>query len=94
MAEKKVAEEKVADRIWDLIKDLDLEIFALPNQTVSMHCKREDILPNEVHLVLKSTAVLPALEEALRKAKIAKNEAWEISQASRYTILKLVPKLY
>jgi hypothetical protein len=92
MAEKKV-EVKESDRIWDLIKDLPIELYALPGQTVEMHCERRDILPNEVHLLLKSSAVLPALEEALKRVKLAKNEAFEISQASVYTILKIVPKL-
>jgi hypothetical protein len=85
-------EETKADKIWNKIKDAQLEIFALPNQTVSMHVKRVNIDPNEVHLILKSSAALPALEDVLRKVPLEQNEMFDVSQAAHYTVLKIIPK--
>jgi hypothetical protein len=82
-----------ADSIWEKIKDQPIEMFALPGQTVSMHCKRVNIDPNEVHLILKSTAALPALEGVLRGVKLGDNEMFDISQAAHYTVVKIVPKV-
>jgi hypothetical protein len=85
-------EPSKADQLWEKIKDAPIEMFALPGQTVAMHCKRVNIDPNEVHLMLKSTAALPALEEVLRKIPLGQNEMFDISQAAHYTVLKVVPK--
>ena len=86
-------EPSQADQIWDKIKDQTIEMFALPNQTVAMHCKRVDIAPNEVHLILKSSAALPALEGVLRGVKLGENEMFDVSQAAHYTVLKVVPQV-
>jgi hypothetical protein len=90
-------EVRQSDVIWNKIKNLPLEIFALADQEVHMYCKREIIQdPDTVYVLLKSTAVLPALEETLMKVKLKekelKNLMFELGQASRYTTIKLVPK--
>lgn len=67
---KSVDEKKsttTSDKIWGEIKDLSLDLFALPNQKVSMHTKRVEISPEMVHLTLSSQAVLASLETALGK---------------------------
>ena len=88
-------EEIVSEKIWNKIKDVLIDIFALPNQTISMHTVREksldDAMQDAVHLKLKSLAVLPALEEALGKISLGKNEKgqnliFEISQMDKYTV--------
>ena len=86
-------EPSPADQIWEKIKEQTIEMFALPNQTVTMHCKRVDITPHELHLILKSSAALPALEGVLRGVKLGENEMFDISQAAHYTVLKIVPKV-
>lgn len=58
---------KEADAIWKEIANLKLDIFSLPNQTVSMHAVPETVEPSALYLNLKSTSVLPALETALGK---------------------------
>ena len=61
--------EKTDIKLWDKIKDLPMDIFALPNQTIKDHAKHEegmdDMFPNAIFLTLNSTAAYPALEEAL-----------------------------
>lgn len=94
---KTQAEVTKASKLWDKIKDIPLEIFALPNQTVKDHIKREEameaIFPNDVYVTLRSQAVLPALENALCNVKLGKNEKIDISQSNRYTVIKIVPKV-
>jgi hypothetical protein len=70
MVSKAVKEEvtlNMADKIWNEIKSQELEIFALPNQTVNMYCTPVDIEPSKLYLDVPVSAVLPALEQLLWK---------------------------
>jgi len=96
------AEEKTGVKLWDKIKDLPMDIFALPNQTIKDHAKHEegmdDVFPNAVFLTLRSAAAYPALEEALgiaqarNQVKLAKTEKFELSQQAKYTVVKVVSR--
>jgi|SRR5690606_3371423 len=92
----KVAEQTKAAKIWEKIKNAPIEIYALPNQVVSDHVKREQKLevavPDSLHLTLKSAAVLPALEESLNRVRLGAGERFEINQQSLYTVVRIVPK--
>lgn len=57
----------VAGDIWNEIKNLNIDMFALPNQKVWMHCHPIMIEPTKLYLVTNSSAVLPSLETALGK---------------------------
>lgn len=57
----------LAGEIWNEIKDKSIEMFALPDQKVNMHCHPVDIEPSKLYLLTTSTAVLPSLETALGK---------------------------
>jgi hypothetical protein len=57
----------VAGEIWNEIKDRTIEMFALPNQVVSMHVHPINIEPSKLYLTLNSTSVLPSLETAIGK---------------------------
>lgn len=85
--------ESQADKIWNMVKGLPLDIYGLADQTVEMHVKRVSILPDQVHLILKSGAVLPALEEALSKVRLSPTDRFELDRQVTYTILKIVPKV-
>ncbi len=98
----KVEEKTAAEKIWEQIKDIPIDIFALPNQTVEMHVKRdarlEKAMPDAVHVKLKSAAVLPALEEALGKvrlpaSKVGLPQMFEFSSLDAYTVIKIVPRI-
>jgi hypothetical protein len=70
VAEKPVEKKSVvkplvktaADQIWDEIKDLRIEMFALPEQRVHMYCKPVAIEPSKLFLLVSAGAVLTALE--------------------------------
>lgn len=55
----------VAGEIWTEIKDRPIEMFALPDQVVNMHCHPVSIEPSKLYLLTNSTAVLPSLENAI-----------------------------
>lgn len=57
----------VAGEIWSEIKEKDIEMFGLPNQTVQLHVKPVVVDPEKLYVTLNSSAVLPSLEVALGK---------------------------
>jgi thiol-disulfide isomerase/thioredoxin len=59
--------DTVAGEIWGEIKDKNIEMFALPNQVVSMHVRPVPIEPSKLYLTASSTSVLPSLETAIGK---------------------------
>lgn len=63
--EKKPETKTAADKIWDEIKDLKIEMFALPNQQVHHYCKPVSIDPDKLFLVVTAGSVLPSLETAI-----------------------------
>lgn len=69
-----------SDKIWSEVKDVQLDIFALPFQTVSMHASRMVVEPTRLYVTLKSSAVLPALELAL-------GTKFDIVQAEKFIII-------
>lgn len=54
-----------ADKLWNQIKDLKIEMFALPDQTVSKYCIKAVVEPSKLYLLSNVGAFLPALEMAL-----------------------------
>lgn len=63
--EKKTESKTVAEKIWDEIKDLEIEMFALPNQQVHHYCKPVSIDPSKLFLTFTVGSVLPSLEAAV-----------------------------
>ena len=55
----------MADKIWNEIKDKKMDMFALPEATVSTYCSPQNIDPSKCYLITRATAALPALETAL-----------------------------
>lgn len=58
-------ENTTAGAIWSEIKGRPIDMFALPNQTVDMHCHPIPVEPSKLYLLINSSAVLPALETAV-----------------------------
>ncbi len=54
-----------AEKIWDEIKDKQVNMFALPNQSVNKYLTPVSIDPNKLYVTFTVTAILPALESAL-----------------------------
>jgi hypothetical protein len=57
--------ETEADKIWDEIKCKQIAMFALPGQVVEQHVEKLPVPGNQLLIKMKSSAVLPALEQAL-----------------------------
>ncbi len=72
-----------SDKIWNEIKDLQINIFALPNQTVGQHVKRVEINTNELHLKLNSSAAISSLEEKLGQY----SKSLKLETAGEYVII-------
>lgn len=85
--------ETEADKIWTQIKDLKIQLFALPAQKIEENVVRMPVSDDEVCLKLKSQAVLPALEEALKDVPIEENKMWEVVQTTKYTIVRKAAKV-
>lgn len=71
-----------SDKIWEGIKNLPLDLYSLPGQTVSTHTKRFIGSPDAVYLKLSSSAVVASLEVAL-----GKKYTTEVSEAG-YILVK------
>lgn len=56
-----------ADKIWEAIESMTMDIFALPNQKVHDYFTPVPIEPTKLYLRYKVSAALPALEESLLK---------------------------
>jgi hypothetical protein len=61
-----VKKENEADAIWEELRHLPIEMFALPNQMVEDHLLRVRGVPNQLFVKPKSPAALPALEALLK----------------------------
>lgn len=76
--------DTVAGQIWNEIKDKNIEMFALPNQVIGMHCHPIAVEPSRLFLVANSTAVLPSLEMAV-------GNKYTVEQADRFIIVARAP---
>lgn len=56
-----------AENIWNEIRFKEIQMFALPGQTVSHYCKPAPVEPSKLYLLTTATSVLPSLEEAVGK---------------------------
>lgn len=62
---EKIVQKTAADKLWDEIKDLDVQMFALPPQKLASYAKRIDLDPGIVHVQLSIEAALPIIETTL-----------------------------
>lgn len=95
MATRKKAEPEAtqAQLIWQKIKDIDLELFALGDQTVEVHSDPVTSLSNtELYLLLKTAAALPQLEAKLPKVKWSDTEVLEVEQREKFVVVKVAQK--
>ncbi|HVI40815.1 MAG TPA: hypothetical protein VM577_09155 [Anaerovoracaceae bacterium] len=86
MVEKKEKDAVTeSDKIWEEIKNLPIEMFALTNQYVKHHAQRLKVSPNEVYLRLKSGAVVASLEAALARVR---GRSYELEVTEGYVIVR------
>jgi len=78
-----------ADKIWEVIKDVTLDIFALPNQKVHDYFTPIAIEPSKLYLLHKVSAALPALEESLMKRYVdgILSTKYVVSTTAKYVVV-------
>jgi hypothetical protein len=59
---EKAVEKTVAQKIWEDIKDMKIEMFSLPDQMVHQYCKPVDLDPAKLFLTVTAGAVIASLE--------------------------------
>lgn len=59
------AKKTEADRIWDEIKDVSINVFGADGQAVNQYVKKLDLPGTSLYVKLTAGAVLPALETAI-----------------------------
>lgn len=64
---QKVEWDFEAEKLWDEIKNLPIEMYSLPNQLVKNHVQRVRLAPDKLYLKAKSSAVITSLEDTLDK---------------------------
>lgn len=83
---KKVKEQQMsekiseADKIWAEIKNLPLDMFSLPNQSIEKYCTPQYVEPSKLYVNIKVGSVLPALESALEKTH-------KVESAGRFVVI-------
>jgi len=63
-----------ADLMWEELRNLPIEMFALPNQRVEDYLMRVAGIPNELYLKPNSPAALPSFETLLNGQTIIRVE--------------------
>lgn len=69
-----------AEKIWDEIKDVAVEMFSLSGQTVKNFSKPIAVEPTRLFLLFSSGAFLPALEVAIGKK-------YHVEQQDKYILV-------
>lgn len=54
-----------ADEIWNDIKNLDINMFALPNQKVNDYCVPIMVEPSKLYLKVKTSSFIRILEDTI-----------------------------
>jgi hypothetical protein len=65
--------ESESGKIWNEIKNKEIQMFALPAQKVSDYCKPAVVEPTKLYLITSATSTLPALEFAIGKGFMVEN---------------------
>ena len=74
------SQQTESEKIWDEIRNLPIQMFGLPNQTVAQHAVPFPIEPSKLYLTIRSSATLPSLE-------VAVGDKFTVEQADRFVIV-------
>jgi hypothetical protein len=86
------AEVTLSDLIWDKIKEVDLEVAALPNQTIEKHTSRVPLDFAKVHLIPKSGQVVPLIETKVHGKHWDRDHSFNVTTEERFVVVSIVPK--
>jgi hypothetical protein len=83
-AKVKTIEETLSDteagKIWEEIKNRPIEMFALPNQTISQYASPAPIEPSKLYLLTRATSALPSIEQAV-------GDKFTVQQVDKYVVV-------
>lgn len=74
-----------AEKMWNEIKNLTIQMFGLPEQFVFQHVTFVPVEPNTLYVTVRSSATLPSLEAAIAPAFV-------VELADKFVIIKRAPK--
>lgn len=74
-----------ADKIWNEIKHLPIQMFGLPDQFIFQHVTPVSVEPTNLYVTIRSSAALPSLEAAIAPAFV-------VEQADKFVVIKRAPK--
>lgn len=72
--------DTVANKIWNEIKKIDLNLFGLADQTVDKYFDVLSVEPTKCYLTIKVAAALPALETIISKK-------YSVEQAAKFIVI-------
>jgi hypothetical protein len=72
-----------AETTWEQIKNLPVQLFGLPNQTVSTISTPAQVEPSKLYLTIRASAALPAIEAAIAPT-------FEVKVADKYLVVERV----
>lgn len=87
---KQVRQQKTeADKIWEIIENVTMDIFALPNQKVHDYFTPVSVEPSKLYLKYSVSAALPSLEESLLKRYVdgILPEKFAVSTTDKYAVV-------
>lgn len=90
MADKneKVAQHTEADSIWDEIKSLPIDVYAVQGQRVDQYVKKIDVPGSQLYIKISSSAVLPALEMSLANTQWTRGKKYTVDVGDGFIVVK------
>ena len=84
------AEAYSGDWMWEKLKNVELDLYALPDQTLEKTAQRVNLAPDKLHLKTKAPALLSALDSAATKAfKLPKGKLLNITQQHDFIVVSV-----
>lgn len=74
-----------AQKMWDEIKNLPIDMFGLPDRVISQHCFFANVEPSKLYLTTTASSALPALETALQGH-------FTVEAADKFIVVSRAPK--
>lgn len=71
--------------IWNEIRGIKLDLFSLPEQVLENNVNLVPVSDGKVYLTLKASAVLPAMEEALK-------DKFNVEQNLKFVVISRIVK--
>lgn len=88
VVKKEKPQSTESDFMWEELRYLPIEMFALPNQVVENHIERVGGVPDALYLRPKSPAALPAFVDLVSRLVAGKLPKYQVEETDLYIIVK------